>query len=127
MRKRLRREPQLLELLEQAGGFGELRLESAQALALAGAMLAPEWTEGSEFTIACDTGPGLLIRDGKPPEFRLKLADAELERTTLTTVSAGPKQLAAVLSGRRLAGTVVSGPRSSLELMAQWLERAQSG
>jgi len=99
-----------------------LRIEPRYVLLLAGAMIEPEWSQGERFTIAYNAGPYLHVGG----EDRPVVSDAAIESVAATIVC-GPELLAAVLTGERPAGTVILGEERKLELVQEWLERAQSG
>ena len=108
-----------------AAGVG---LDSLLALALAAAMIEPEWTVGERFTIAHrepadpSTDAYLYVRNGRAP-----LASADTPHGPISTVIVcAPDELLGVLAGSALADEIVGDDRP-LSLLLQWLERAQCG
>ncbi len=114
--------------LAQPGSIAELRLEPGLSFALAAVMIEPRWSTGERFTIAYQLpsgggpGPYLEVHDGSPATVA-----AQSDPDTVTTTIACPADvLTAVLAGRRPPGTTISGDQRPLELVRNWLERAQS-
>jgi hypothetical protein len=102
--------------------FSQLRVEPQPALALVAAMIDPRWIEGERFTVAYNGGPYLHVRGHDRP----LVSDAAIGEVTVSIVCS-PQLLPAVLSGERPAGTTIYGELAPLELLREWLERAQSG
>jgi hypothetical protein len=118
------RAPLSMRELHAAG----VRLDPHLALTVVSLMFDPGWTAGASFTLAHQaTGSRvaetyLNVRDGHP----LSVSDAAPPSPPETTIVCPPDSLLLVLAGVRRSDTFVRGEHRPLELLEQWLERAQS-
>ena len=103
-----------------------VRLDPPLALMLAASAIEPGWTVGERFTLAhrdpALEAPGayLQVRDGREPA-----AGAEAPHSPVAGVVVCPAQdLLGVLAGR---GAPLEGEQRPLDLVRQWLVRAQRG
>jgi uncharacterized membrane protein len=124
----------LKKLVRSSMTLGELHAAGARpdpllAFTLASLMVDVRWTAGERFTVAhqaTQTGsPGayLNVRSGDP----LLISDRPPQRPIATTIVCQPDALLAVLAGAHPADVFVRGETRPLELLREWLERAQSG
>jgi hypothetical protein len=125
-RARLRRRHtvlmELAELRRSSGPFAAMRIDPGAALNLAAAMIDPAWVGPERFTVAYNGGPYLNVRGPDRP----LVSETPMMPVTVSIVC-GPRVLSAVLMGARPAGTTIYGELRQLELLQEWLERAQSG
>jgi hypothetical protein len=117
------RAPLSLRELHAAG----VRLDPPLALTVVSLMFDPGWTAGASFTIAHQAtgariaGAYLHVRDGHP----LSVSDTAPDAPPETTIVCPPDSLLLVLAGVRRTDTFVRGEHRPLELLEQWLEKAQ--
>ncbi|MFZ0091972.1 MAG: hypothetical protein WAL63_20910, partial [Solirubrobacteraceae bacterium] len=104
-----------------------VRLDSATAFGLIGAMIDPAWTAGHRFIVAHEQPETattyVLVRAGRPIEVT-RTAPA---RPIDTTLRCRADQLLAALSGETVSGLTVAGDEMPLALLSRWIKRARSG
>ncbi len=104
-------------------------LEPWLAVRLIAAMIEPSWTRGERFQLAFadpsarSSGTVLEIRDGGIPAVAEAVEPAE----GATLVRCAPGAILVVAGGGWPEGAEVRGPVRGLELVQQWVLRAQSG
>jgi hypothetical protein len=124
----------LKKLVDSSMTLGELHAAGARpdpslAFTLASLMVDQRWTAGERFTIAhqaaetSSVGAYLNVRSGDP----LLVSDRPPQRPVATTIACPSDSLLSVLAGARPADLFVRGEARPLELLVEWLERAQSG
>jgi hypothetical protein len=92
-------------------------------------MIKPKWTSGERFTVAHvpESPPSratyLHVRAGQP----LSVTDETPLGSIETTILGSPDSLLLLLAGERVPDVVVHGDERPLELLQQWILRAQSG
>jgi len=121
--RELVRAPLELHELYAAG----VRLQAPLAFVVIAMMIDPADTVGERFTIA-HRAPGaaeadrfLHVDDGKRP-----VADALGDPALATTIVCAGESVPAAIAGAATAEVEVRGERWPLELLARWLERAQT-
>jgi hypothetical protein len=105
-----------------------VRLDPALALAVIGLMIEPSWTRGEKFTIAHQLA-GAPHPDGYlnvPGGSLASVAERPLPDAPTTIVVCSADALVPALAGDHVPELFVRGDPRPLELLAGWLDRAQS-
>ena len=106
---------------------GGVRLQPRTALALLASLISPAWTEGERFSLAYGEpgeDPVYLIVDGRSP-IEVTENRPAAPATTIVTGAAGTLEL--LLREEAAAAEALTGDPRPIQLLRQWVKRAQSG